>query len=71
MLFWIEYKDYVVEFNDLWYMLGYSGGVSFRNLFYISDFYCFFGCNVFVSDLLVSVDLLGLLLDGIYVIGKV
>ena len=66
--FWTEYKDYVVEANDSW--PGHSGGASFRNSPYISDFYRFFGRNVFVSDLSVSVDSLGSLSDGTYAIGK-
>ncbi|MEL7443705.1 MAG: Orn/Lys/Arg decarboxylase N-terminal domain-containing protein, partial [Pseudomonadota bacterium] len=57
--FWTEYKDYVVESNDSWHTPGHSGGASFRNSPYISDFYRFFGRNVFVSDLSVSVDSLG------------
>ncbi|MDY6976237.1 MAG: Orn/Lys/Arg decarboxylase N-terminal domain-containing protein [Pseudomonadota bacterium] len=48
--FWTEYKDYVVESNDSWHTPGHSGGASFRNSPYISDFYRFFGRNVFVSD---------------------
>lgn len=68
--FWTEYKDYVVEANDSWHTPGHSGGASFRNSPYISDFYRFFGRNVFVSDLSVSVDSLGSLSDGTYAIGR-
>ena len=68
--FWTEYKDYVVESNDSWHTPGHSGGASFRNSPYISDFYRFFGRNVFVSDLSVSVDSLGSLSDGTHAIGK-
>lgn len=39
ILFWIVYCCYVGELNDLWYIFGYSGGVSFRNFLYIKDFY--------------------------------
>lgn len=68
--FWTAYKDYVVEANDSWHTPGHSGGASFRNSPYISDFYRFFGRNVFVSDLSVSVDSLGSLSDGTHAIGR-
>src|SRR5690606_37203726 len=42
----------------------------FRNSPYIHDFYRFFGRNVFVSDLSVSVDSLGSLTEGTHMIGK-
>ncbi|MCC2614917.1 aminotransferase class V-fold PLP-dependent enzyme [Aestuariibacter halophilus] len=68
--FWTAYKEYVVEANDSWHTPGHSGGASFRHSPYISDFYRFFGRNVFVSDLSVSVDSLGSLSDGTHAIGR-
>ncbi|MBU3023989.1 aminotransferase class V-fold PLP-dependent enzyme [Aestuariibacter sp. A3R04] len=68
--FWTAYKEYVLEANDSWHTPGHSGGASFRNSPYISDFYRFFGRNVFVSDLSVSVDSLGSLSDGTHAIGR-
>lgn len=68
--FWTAYKKYVVESNDSWHTPGHSGGASFRNSPYINDFYRFFGRNVFVSDLSVSVDSLGSLTDSTHAIGK-
>ncbi|MCU7555611.1 aminotransferase class V-fold PLP-dependent enzyme [Alteromonas sp. ASW11-19] len=68
--FWTAYKEYVLEANDSWHTPGHSGGASFRHSPYISDFYRFFGRNVFVSDLSVSVDSLGSLSDGTYAIGR-
>ncbi|MAM89817.1 aminotransferase class V-fold PLP-dependent enzyme [Allohahella sp. A8] len=62
--FWTAYRKYVVEANDSWHTPGHSGGASFRNSSYIKDFYDFFGRNVFVSDLSVSVDSLGSLSDS-------
>ncbi|MEW9798887.1 aminotransferase class V-fold PLP-dependent enzyme [Alteromonas sp. CYL-A6] len=68
--FWSAYKKYVTESNDSWHTPGHSGGASFRHSDYISDFYRFFGRNVFVSDLSVSVDSLGSLSDGTHAIGR-
>lgn len=68
--FWTAYKKYVIESNDSWHTPGHSGGASFRNSPYIHDFYRFFGRNVFVSDLSVSVDSLGSLTEGTHMIGK-
>lgn len=68
--FWTAYKKYVAENNDSWHTPGHSGGASFRNSPYINDFYRFFGRNVFVSDLSVSVDSLGSLTDSTHAIGK-
>ncbi|BDX05465.1 aminotransferase class V-fold PLP-dependent enzyme [Planctobacterium marinum] len=68
--FWTAYKDYAVEANDSWHTPGHSGGASFRNSPFISDFYRFFGRNVFVSDLSVSVDSLGSLSDSTHAIGR-
>ncbi len=68
--FWSAYRKYVVEANDSWHTPGHSGGASFRHSPYISDFYKFFGRNVFVSDLSVSVDSLGSLSDGTHAIGR-
>lgn len=68
--FWTAYKKYVTESNDSWHTPGHSGGASFRNSPYISDFYHFFGRNVFVSDLSVSVDSLGSLSDATHAIGR-
>jgi arginine decarboxylase len=68
--FWAAYKKYAVESNDSWHTPGHSGGASFRNSPYINDFYRFFGRNVFVSDLSVSVDSLGSLTDSTHAIGK-
>ncbi|TXR51387.1 aminotransferase class I/II-fold pyridoxal phosphate-dependent enzyme [Reinekea thalattae] len=68
--FWTAYKEYVLEANDSWHTPGHSGGASFRNSPYINDFYRFFGRNVFVSDLSVSVDSLGSLSDGTHAIGR-
>lgn len=68
--FWTAYKKYVAESNDSWHTPGHSGGSSFRNSPYISDFYQFYGRNVFVSDLSVSVDSLGSLSDSTNAIGK-
>ncbi len=68
--FWKAYKNYINETNDSWHTPGHCGGLSFRNSPYISDFYNFYGRNVFVGDLSVSVDSLGSLVDGTNVIGK-
>ncbi len=68
--FWTAYKKYAIENNDSWHTPGHSGGASFRNSPYINDFYRFFGRNVFVSDLSVSVDSLGSLTDSTHAIGK-
>ena len=68
--FWTDYKKYVTEANDSWHTPGHSGGASFRHSPYINDFYQFFGRNVFVSDLSVSVDCLGSLSDGTHAIKR-
>ncbi len=68
--FWTAYRKYVVEANDSWHTPGHSGGASFRNSPYINDFYQFFGRNVFVSDLSVSVDSLGSLSDSTHAIKR-
>ena len=68
--FWSAYKRYVGESNDSWHTPGHSGGTSFRNSPYINDFYQFYGRNVFVSDLSMSVDSLGSLSDSTHVIGR-
>ncbi len=68
--FWTAYKRYVAESNDSWHTPGHSGGASFRNSPYISDFYQFYGRNVFVGDLSVSVDSLGSLSDSTNYIGR-
>lgn len=68
--FWTAYKKYVTQNNDSWHTPGHSGGSSFRHSPYIQDFYQFFGRNVFVSDLSVSVDSLGSLTEGTNMIGK-
>lgn len=68
--FWSAYKKYATENNDSWHTPGHSGGASFRNSAYINDFYRFFGRNVFISDLSVSVDSLGSLTDSTNAIGK-
>jgi arginine decarboxylase len=68
--FWTSYKKYVVESNDSWHTPGHSGGASFRHSPYISDFYQFYGRNVFVSDLSISVDSLGSLSDSSNAIGR-
>lgn len=68
--FWTAYKKYVTENNDSWHTPGHSGGSSFRHSPYIQDFYQFYGRNVFVGDLSVSVDSLGSLSEGSNMIGK-
>ena len=68
--FWSAYKSYITESNDSWHTPGHSGGLSFRNSPYIKDFYQFYGRNVFVGDLSVSVDSLGSLTEGTNAIGK-
>ncbi|MGD9949165.1 MAG: aminotransferase class I/II-fold pyridoxal phosphate-dependent enzyme [Desulfobulbus sp.] len=68
--FWDAYKSYITESNDSWHTPGHSGGLSFRNSPYIRDFYQFYGRNVFVGDLSVSVDSLGSLTEGTNAIGK-
>lgn len=68
--FWTAYKRYVAESNDSWHTPGHSGGASFRNSPYIRDFYQFYGRNVFVGDLSVSVDSLGSLSDSTNYIGR-
>ena len=68
--FWSAYKSYITEANDSWHTPGHSGGLSFRNSPYIQDFYQFYGRNVFVGDLSVSVDSLGSLTEGTNAIGK-
>ena len=68
--FWTAYRRYVGESNDSWHTPGHSGGSSFRNSPYIKDFYQFYGRNVFVGDLSVSVDSLGSLSDSTNTIGR-
>ena len=68
--FWTAYRRYVGESNDSWHTPGHSGGASFRNSPYIKDFYQFYGRNVFVGDLSVSVDSLGSLSDSTNTIGR-
>lgn len=68
--FWSAYRRYVAESNDSWHTPGHSGGSSFRNSPYINDFYQFYGRNVFVGDLSVSVDSLGSLSDSTHCIGR-
>jgi len=68
--FWSAYKNYITETNDSWHTPGHSGGLSFRNSPYIQDFYQFYGRNVFIGDLSVSVDSLGSLTEGTNMIGK-
>ncbi|GHA17541.1 arginine decarboxylase [Arenicella chitinivorans] len=68
--FWSAYRRYVGEANDSWHTPGHSGGSSFRNSPYINDFYQFYGRNVFVGDLSVSVDSLGSLSDSTHCIGQ-
>ncbi len=68
--FWKAYKNYITETNDSWHTPGHCGGLSFRNSPYINDFYHFYGRNVFVGDLSVSVDSLGSLTEGTNAIGK-
>ncbi len=68
--FWDAYKSYITEANDSWHTPGHSGGLSFRNSPYIRDFYQFYGRNVFVGDLSVSVDSLGSLTEGTNAIGR-
>lgn len=68
--FWTAYRSYVGEANDSWHTPGHSGGSSFRNSPYIKDFYQFYGRNVFVGDLSVSVDSLGSLSDSTNTIGR-
>ncbi len=68
--FWKAYKNYITETNDSWHTPGHCGGLSFRNSPYINDFYNFYGRNVFVGDLSVSVDSLGSLTEGTNAIGK-
>lgn len=68
--FWTAYQKYVAESNDSWHTPGHSGGTSFRHSPYINDFYQFYGRNVFVGDLSVSVDSLGSLSDSSHCIGK-
>ncbi|KKK85002.1 hypothetical protein LCGC14_2777660, partial [marine sediment metagenome] len=68
--FWTAYRRYVGEANDSWHTPGHSGGSSFRNSPYIKDFYQFYGRNVFVGDLSVSVDSLGSLSDSTNTIGR-
>lgn len=68
--FWSAYKKYVIESNDSWHTPGHSGGASFRHSPYISDFYQYYGRNVFASDLSISVDSLGSLSESTNAIGK-
>ncbi|RBP50715.1 Orn/Lys/Arg decarboxylase N-terminal domain-containing protein [Arenicella xantha] len=68
--FWTAYRRYIAESNDSWHTPGHSGGTSFRNSPYINDFYQFYGRNVFVGDLSVSVDSLGSLSDSTHCIGR-
>jgi len=68
--FWKAYKKYITETNDSWHTPGHCGGLSFRNSPYINDFYNFYGRNVFVGDLSVSVDSLGSLTEGTNAIGR-
>lgn len=49
--------------KDAWHTPGHSGGQSIKNSEYASDFYDFFGENMFQSDLSVSVPMLDSLLD--------
>ncbi|MFT5683627.1 MAG: arginine decarboxylase, partial [Myxococcota bacterium] len=68
--FWTSYRKYVIESNDSWHTPGHSNGTSFRSSPYLSDFYRFYGRNVFAGDLSVSVDSLGSLSDSSHVIGE-
>lgn len=68
--FWTAYKDYVRTAGDSWHTPGHSGGDSFQNSKYLFPFYDYFGENYFRSDLSVSVEKLGSLLDSSKYIGK-
>ncbi|MDR0418772.1 MAG: aminotransferase class I/II-fold pyridoxal phosphate-dependent enzyme [Prevotellaceae bacterium] len=67
--FWTAYKEYVEEANYTWHTPGHAGGQSFKNSPYLYPFYEFFGTNVFLGDLSVSVEHLGSLLDSTGYVG--
>lgn len=67
--FWTAYKEYVEEANYTWHTPGHAGGQSFKNSPYLYPFYEFFGANVFLGDLSVSVEHLGSLLDSTGYVG--
>ncbi|MGL4907983.1 MAG: aminotransferase class I/II-fold pyridoxal phosphate-dependent enzyme [Bacteroidales bacterium] len=67
--FWTAYKEYVEEANYTWHTPGHAGGQSFKNSPYLYPFYEFFGDNVFLGDLSVSVEHLGSLLDSTGYVG--
>ncbi len=67
--FWTAYKEYVEEANYTWHTPGHAGGRSFKNSPFLYPFYEFFGDNVFLGDLSVSVEHLGSLLDSTGYVG--
>jgi lysine decarboxylase/arginine decarboxylase len=67
--FWTAYREYVEEANYTWHTPGHAGGRSFKNSPYLYPFYEFFGGNVFLGDLSVSVEHLGSLLDSTGYVG--
>ncbi|MCL2682107.1 MAG: beta-eliminating lyase-related protein [Bacteroidales bacterium] len=61
--FWSAFENYVDDFSDSWHTPGHSRGASFRNSEYLKAFYDYWGEKTFASDLSVSVEYLGSLLD--------
>lgn len=68
--FWAAYKEYVEKANYSWHTPGHAGGLSFKNSPYLQNFYTFYGANMFLGDLSVSVEHLGSLLDSTGFVGE-
>ncbi|MDR1056881.1 MAG: hypothetical protein LBL90_13975 [Prevotellaceae bacterium] len=69
--FWSAYREYVEKANYSWHTPGHAGGLSFKNSPYLQSFYNFYGANMFLGDLSVSVERLGSLLDSTGFVGEV
>ena len=67
--FWSAFRQYVDDFSDSWHTPGHSRGASFRESDYLNEFYNYWGDKTFASDLSVSVERLGSLLDSSNFIG--
>jgi len=61
--FFEELVRYATKSNDSWHTPGHSSGDSVKHSPWVSDYYEFFGHNMFASDISVSVPALDSLLD--------
>lgn len=68
--FWESLRDYVNRSTYSWHTPGHSGGASFNNSPFLKPFFEFYGANTFRSDLSVSVEQLGSLLQSSGPLGK-